>query len=126
MGFGDFVKGALHDAGSIAGDVGGAVKNVAKAGEEAVKGGAWLANPTHWDDVAKAGYHAEQFVQHHPGETFDIAKNVGIHMLKDQLKPSNLLLTGGLLAATVLTGGAAGGALAAEVADTAVTGIKAG
>jgi hypothetical protein len=117
MSIGDFVTGALHDAGKVVTGSVGAVENLQKS---TTKVGGFALDPHHWDDIAKGAYHAEQFVQHHPSETFQIAKAVGTHMAKDFVKPQNLLLTAGLVAATVATGGIAGGAaLAAEGSEVA-------
>jgi hypothetical protein len=101
MGLGDFVKG-----------VGEAVGNVAK-------GAAWVANPTHWDDVAEGVGKGVEFVAEHPGKAWDTAFEVGRAVVKDQLDPVNLAINAGLLAATVATGGAAAPAFIAKMGLTA-------
>lgn len=94
-------------------DMGGAVQNVAKATNYAL-------NPTHLDNIASGALKTGEYVAEHPG----VIKDVGVAIAKDQLKPQNLLMTGGLLAATVLTGGAAAPALAAELGEGAVAGAE--
>jgi hypothetical protein len=104
--------------------VGDAVANVAK-------GTAWVANPTHWDDVAEGAGKAVEFVAENPGKTWDTAFEVGRAVVKDQLDPKNLAINAALIGATIATGGAAAPALAAKLglgaksATTAVSGLKA-
>ena len=97
MGLGDFLDG-----------VGDAVTNVAK-------GAAWVANPTHWDDIAEGAGKAAEFVTENPGKAWDTAFEVGRAVVKDQLDPVNLAINAGLLAATVATGGAAAPAFIAKL-----------
>ena len=105
-GIGDAISSVAHLPGDVAEGVGA----VGKLGTDVVKGG------------VKAG----EFVVEHPGKALAIGAKVGETMLKKQLDPKNLAITAGLLAATVVTGGAAAPALAAEVgAEGAEVGVTA-
>ena len=103
--------------------------SAAKATGNAVKGAAWVANPTHYDDIARGAGKAAEFVVEHPGQTAHIAGEVGKAIVKDQLKPQNLAINAALIGATVLTGGAAAPALAAKLglgAKSIEAGVAAG
>lgn len=122
MGLGHFLSGIAEGAGHIAENAVGAGENIAKAGAFAA---------THLDDAAKGAWKASEFVGEHAGEIVGgTAKGVGFlathpqywddaakMVVKDQLKPQNLLLTAGMVGLTVATGGIAGIGLGAKIAE---------
>jgi hypothetical protein len=97
MGLNEFIEGAVHATGNVA------------------KGAAWVANPTHWDDIGRGVGNVAEFVAENPGKTWDMGFEVGRSILKDQLDPVNLAINAGLVGLTVATGGAAAPALLAKV-----------
>lgn len=112
---------AFGRVGHFVKDVGGAIETVNKAAVYAV-------NPAHADDIVKGAATVGQTVAEHPG----IIKDVGVSMLKEELKPKNLLINAALIGATVATGGAAAPAAfaartawAARAAKTGVTAARA-
>lgn len=92
MGLGHFLDSA-----------GKALGNVAKGAE-------FVAN--HPGDVAKGVGKVGEYALEHPGQVASIAGHAAVKTLTD---PKQLAITGALIGATVLTGGAAAPALAAEV-----------
>lgn len=116
---------AFGRVGHFVKDVGGAIETVNKAA-------VYAANPTHADDIARGAVKTGEFIADNPG----IIKDVGVSMLKEELKPKNLLINAALLGATVATGGAAApaafaartawAARAAKTGVTAAEGVEAG
>ena len=119
MGLGDFLGGIAEGAGDIAGSIGGAVVNTGKAA-------AYIGNPTKWDDIAEGVGNAAEFVVKHPGQAWDTGFEVGRYMVKEELKPQNLIINAALLATGV---GApaliAKAGLSARTVGTAVKGVQA-
>jgi hypothetical protein len=110
----DWAGGISHGAQAVAGMAG----NVAQAGM-------WAANPTHWDDIGRGVGAAANFVADNPGQTWDIAFEVGRHIVKEELlDPKNLAINLALTGATLATGGAAGAAWLAKAGKTGMTAIR--
>lgn len=85
------------------------------------------SNPEHWPTVAKGVYKAGEFTKEHPGQAWDIGFGVGKHMLKEQLRPENLITTAALAATTFGVGAvAAEGARAAQAVSEASEAAKVG
>lgn len=128
MGWGDFIS----EVGDWAEGVGHGAQAVVHAGQEIGKdigaigkGVGWVANPYHYDDIAHGVGAAGSFVANHPGQTWDIGFGIGKQLLKDELlDPKHLAINLGLTAATVLTGGGAGAALATRLGEGALGVIR--
>jgi hypothetical protein len=133
MGLGDFVHGISEGVGGLASDIVGAPVSIGKdivgAAVNAQKAGLYVANPTHWDDIGKGVAKVADYAWDHPGQTWDTGFEVGRAMVKEELKPQNLIINAALLAtgvgAPALLAKAGLGAKTAETAVTAVRGIEA-
>ena len=111
----DVAGGLVHGAQTAAGVVG-----------DVAQGAAWVANPTHWDDIGRGVQDVGAFIANNPGKTWDIAFEVGRHVVKEEiLDPQNLAINLGMLAATTLTGGGAGAAWMAKIGSGVRTGVGA-
>lgn len=142
MGLGDFLGGvgdalvpeAVEDmAGAAVHGVSSAATGLVHGVETAVdtvgsvaQGAGWALDPHHWDDIQHGIGAAGSFIAQHPGQSWDIAFEVGRHVVKEELlDPKNLAINLGMLAATTLTGGGAGAAWIAKIGEGARAGIGA-
>ena len=121
MGLGDFfedVGGAVADTAT--GLYHGAEAVVGTAGDIA-QGAAWVANPTHWDDIGRGVGAVGSFIAEHPGQAWDM----GFELARDEFTGWNLATNLALGAATVFTGGGSGAALAARLGTGALRAARA-
>ena len=147
MGLGDIAKGIgdwivpepLEDAAGAVGDfimpepaedlAGGLVhggQTAASLAGGAAKAARYVTNPYNWDDIGSAAATAGSFVYNNPGKSWDVAFEVGRHVVKEEiLDPQNLALNLGLAAATVVTGGGAGAAWMAKLGTAGRAGVSA-
>jgi len=142
MGLGDFLGGigdalvpediedlagaAVHGVGSAATGLVHGVEAVGNTVGTVAQGAGWALDPHHWDDIQHGIGAAGSFIAQHPGQSWDMAFEVGRHIVKEELlDPKNLAINLGLLAATTLTGGGAGAAWIAKLGEGARAGIGA-
>jgi hypothetical protein len=142
MGLGDFLGGigdaivpeavedmagaAVHGVGSAATGLVHGVEAFADTAGTLAQGAGWALDPHHWDDIQHGIGAAGSFIGQHPGQAWDMAFEVGRHVVKEEiLDPKNLAINLGLLAATTLTGGGAGAAWIAKLGEGARAGIGA-
>ena len=138
MGLGDFVDDLVPEAvenvaGAAVGGVADFGVGVGRGAQTAAglvgdiaQGAGWVANPYHWDDIQHGVGAAGSFLVNNPGKVWDVGFEVGRHIVKEEiLDPQNLAINVGLLAATTLTGGAAGAAWAAKIGKGVRSGASA-
>ena len=131
MGIGDIGRGigdwlVPEPVEDLAGGLVHGGQTAAGLATDAAKAGRYVTNPYNWDEIGSAAATAGSFVANNPGKAWDVAFEVGRHVVKEEiLDPQNLAINLGLTAATVLTGGGAGAAWLAKAGTAGRAGVSA-